>query len=73
MDYGCLPFELFRVLASLALGAYFSLVMRRHRLTVLPVHYMILGVVVLGTLEAISWLMAYWYMNRTGETAMQPW
>ncbi|CAN0037127.1 unnamed protein product, partial [Sphacelaria rigidula] len=67
MDYGCIPFEIFRVLASLALGTFFGLVMRRHRLTVLPVHYMIFGVVVLGTFEAASWLSAYLRMNNTGE------
>lgn len=67
MDFGALPFELFRVLASIALGAFFSYAMWRHRANVLPVHKMILGVVVLGTLEALSWLTAYSYMNRTGQ------
>lgn len=67
MDYGCLPFEVCRVVASIALGLFFTFAMWRHRDTVLPVHYMILGVVVLGTFEAASWLIAYSYMNKTGQ------
>ena len=68
MDFGCLPFELFRFLASIALGVLFSTAMWRHRATLLPVHRMIFGVVVLGTVESLSWLSAYSYMNSTGET-----
>lgn len=67
MDFGCLPFELFRFLASIALGVLFSSAMWRHRATLLPVHKMIFGVVVLGTVESLSWLAAYSYMNSTGE------
>ncbi|CAM9116021.1 unnamed protein product, partial [Laminaria digitata] len=67
MDFGCLPFELFRFLASIALGALFSSAMWRHRATLLPVHKMIFGVVVLGTVESLSWLAAYSYMNSTGK------
>ena len=67
MDFGCLPFELFRSLASIALGVLFSSAMWRHRATLLPVHKMIFGVVVLGTVESLSWLAAYSYMNSTGE------
>lgn len=67
MYFGCLPFELFRVLASVALGVFFMSTMWRHRATLLPVHHMILGVIVLGTFEALAWLTAYTYMNRTGE------
>ncbi|CAM9296844.1 unnamed protein product [Ascophyllum nodosum] len=67
MDYGCLPFELFRVLALLSLGAFFSLVMWFNRSTLLPVHKMIIGVVALGTVEACCWLVAYSYMNSTGK------
>lgn len=71
MDYGCLPFEVCRVVASIALGLFFTFAMWRHRETVLPVHYMILGVVVLGTFEAASWLIAYSYMNKTGQRILQ--
>ena len=71
MDYGCLPFELFRVLALLSLGAFFSLVMWFNRSTLLPVHKMIIGVVALGTVEACCWLVAYSYMNSTGECVSQ--
>lgn len=67
MDFGCLPFELFRFLASIALGVLFSSAMLRHRATLLPVHKMIFGVVVLGTVESLSWLAAYSYMNSTGK------
>lgn len=67
MDYGCLPFELLRVLASIALGMFFGFVMWQNRRTVPPVHYMIFGVVLLGTCEALSWLIAYKYMNKTGD------
>lgn len=66
-DFGCLPFELFRVLASVALGAGFGYAMWRHRASVLTVHKMILGVIVLATLEACTWWGAYSYMNRTGK------
>lgn len=67
MDFGCLPFEVCRVVASIVLAAYFSSKMWRHRFTILPVHYMILSVVLLGTVEALSWLVAYNIMNTTGE------
>lgn len=67
MDYGCLPFEVFRVLASLALGVFFSILMYQHKANVLPVHKMIIGVVALSTVEATSWLVAYSYMNKTGQ------
>lgn len=68
MEYGCLPFEFFRVLASLALGVFFSILMYRHKPNVLSVHKMIIGVVVLSAVEATSWLVAYSYMNKTGQT-----
>lgn len=65
-DFGCLPFELFRVVASIALGIGFGYAMWLHRVSVLTVHKMILGVIVLSSLEASTWLAAYSYMNRTG-------
>lgn len=66
-DFGCLPFELFRVVASIALGIGFGYAMWRHRASVLTVHKMILGVIVLATLEACTWWGAYSYMNSTGK------
>ena len=66
-DYGCLPFELFRVVASIGLAVIFGFAMYRHRSSVLTVHKMILGVMVLATLEAATWWAAYSYMNRTGK------
>lgn len=66
-DFGCLPFELFRVVASIALGIGFGYAMWFHRASVLTVHKMILGVIILGTLEAGTWWAAYSYMNRTGK------
>lgn len=67
MDFGVLPFEICRLVASVVLAVFFSALMWRHRRTVMPVHYMIMGVVVLGTVGALSWLTAYSYMNSTGE------
>lgn len=72
MYYGCLPFELLRVLASLALGVFFGLLMWHHRTTVLPVHKMVIAVVVLGAFEALSWLVAYTFMNTTGKPSCCP-
>lgn len=72
MFFGCLPFEMFRVLASLALASFFAIAMWRNRPTVLRVHYMIFGVMVLETLEAMSWLGAYKYMNASGECISIP-
>lgn len=66
-DYGCLPFELFRVVASIGLALVFGFAMYRHRSSVLTVHKMILGVIILATLEAGTWWAAYRYMNRTGK------
>lgn len=65
-DYGCLPFELFRVVASIGLALIFGFAMYRHRSSVLAVHKMILGVMILATLEAGTWWAAYSHMNRTG-------
>lgn len=66
-DYGCLPFELFRVVASIALAVAFGYAMFHHRTSVLMVHKMILGVIILATLEAGTWWAAYSHMNQTGE------
>lgn len=66
-DYGALPFELFRVVASIGLALVFGFAMYRHRSSVLTVHKMILGVMILATLEASTWWAAYTYMNRTGK------
>ena len=66
-DYGCLPFELFRVVASVALALAFGYAMYHHRTSVLTVHKMILGVIILATLEAGTWWGAYSTMNRTGK------
>ncbi|CBJ28368.1 G-protein coupled receptor [Ectocarpus siliculosus] len=65
-DYGCLPFEVFRVVASMALGIGFGYAMLAHRASILPVHKMIIGVIVLSTLEASTWWGAYSYVNATG-------
>ncbi|CAN0376800.1 unnamed protein product, partial [Ectocarpus sp. 12 AP-2014] len=62
-DYGCLPFEVFRVVASMALGIGFGYAMLAHRASILPVHKMIIGVIVLSTLEASTWWGAYSYVN----------
>lgn len=71
-DYGCLPFELFRVVASIGLAVIFGFAMYRHRTSVLTVHKMILGVMILATLEAATWWAAYSYMNRTGKAYCCP-
>ncbi|CAM9246948.1 unnamed protein product [Discosporangium mesarthrocarpum] len=66
MYFGLLPFELGRMLLSLILDGFYILLMYRHRDTILPVHFAIMGVLTLASLEAASWFGAYSYMNNSG-------
>lgn len=64
--YGYLPFYGTLFVGYCLLGLFFLVALVRHRKYLLSLQWLILGVIVLGTVEMASWFFMYESKNRSG-------
>ncbi|CAI5723264.1 unnamed protein product [Peronospora effusa] len=70
--YGLFPFNGVLSLMYVSLGVYFVVLMKRHRQSVVGVHFFLLMVLLLATGESVAWFVTYKLLNDSGVPACCP-
>ncbi|TDH73624.1 hypothetical protein CCR75_002085 [Bremia lactucae] len=70
--YGMLPFSGFLTVGYLMLDVFFVVLLIRHRLQLLSLHWCILLILIMGTTASAVSLYAFYRMNTTGEPVCCP-